>query len=227
VKRPESIAMLATASLVVLLSGCPVTDPPLAPGFPATVSEGMSPNPELIITLPGEREEDVTVAITSSNPAFRTVPASVVVPAGQLQVTVEAVSVDNAYLDFDLAMLGTISAAGYMSAEAAFLFTDNESTALSVTVPATVDEGSDSVVGEVALQPGVLTRNGLDISVDSSDPSAVTVQGAVHIAPGASFIDFDIFPQEDMNSIGEDVDITASHPQMIPGYDAIHVNDND
>jgi len=227
VKRTAPFALSAVVGLAVLICGCPVQDPPLVLAFPDTVGEGMAPNPQLVITLPEEVENDVTVAIVSSNPAFLTVPPSVVVPAGQRQVTLDAVSVDNTYLDFNLTLKVTISADGYASAEEGFLFTDNESTALLVSVPATVNEQGPSVTGTVSLQGGAKTRNGLDISLESSDPSAVTVPDAVHIDPDAGSADFDINPQQDDDPESEDVDITASHPQMITGYDTIHVNDDE
>lgn len=225
--RALSVHLLvpAAALLLLLAAGCSVDTPPLALGFPPTVAEGQAPN--MVITLAEVVDEDVTVFIESSDPSFLSAPGSTVVPAGQREVTVAATAVENAYIDPDMTLSVTISSPGYASAQKGFLLTDNEPRVLVVTLPASVTEGGASGLGTVALQGSALARTGFDIVLESSDTSAITVPGSVHIAPGANFADFDIYPQDDPNTVHETVEITASHPQLVAGLDSMQAVDND
>jgi hypothetical protein len=224
-RLPVTLLVPVASLLLLLAAGCSVDTPPLELGFPPTVAEGQTP--DVIITLPETVDADVTVHIESSDPSFLASPPSAVVPAGQRQVTVTATAAENGYIDFDRTLSLTISSAGYASAQSGFLLTDNEPKVLLVTLPATVPEGGAAGVGTVALQGGALSRTGFDIVLESSDPSAITVPGSVHIDPGASVADFDVFPQQDANSTDETVEVTASHPQLVTGLDSTLAVDDD
>ena len=189
------------------------------------MAEGQTPTGT--ITLPGVTQEPVQVTVVSSNPNFLVVPSPVTVPAGQREANFTATAVENTYLDFSQHLTITISAPDYTSSLVPFALSDNESRALIVTLPASVSEGGASGIGWVSIQGGALSRNGFDISVDSSDTSAILVQDAVEIPPGANSVDFDIFPQEDPDNESETVEIQATHPQLVLGAENMQAADND
>jgi hypothetical protein len=218
--------LLVAAAWLLLAAGCSTEDPPLGLDFPPTVAEGESPVGT--IRLPEPAQADLQVTLETSDPDLLSAPATVIVPAGRQQESFTASAVENTYLDAGhLTVTLTLSAPEYPSTQVSVVLSDNESSILTVTLPPSVSEGGASVMGTVELQPGVVTRYGLDIGVVSSVPTAVTVQGAVHIAPGSGTVGFDIFPEEDDNDVSEVVEITASHPDLVGGSATLQALDDD
>jgi|GEM_PF-3487068 hypothetical protein len=219
------------ALFAVSLTGCPGDEPapPLALGFPSTVNEGDSP--ECIITLPEALETDLVVNLESSDPNFLAPPTDgsgrATVPAGQRELRVHAQAVQNSYIDAPRQMSLTLSCPGYLSASVSFSLVDDELRGLIVELPETIAEGAEADTGTVRLAGNALARSGYDISIESSLSTALQPQDAVTIEPGANFADFDLFPQQDENTVNEEVEITASHADLAQGSDTIRVIDDD
>jgi uncharacterized repeat protein (TIGR01451 family) len=88
--------------------------------------EGLGTNTGLTISLGGYPSNDVTVALSSSNPAKLAVPSSVVIPAGKLSVTTNLVLPDDSLFDGTQIVTISGSAPGFGSASRNVTVYDND-----------------------------------------------------------------------------------------------------
>ena len=109
-----------------------MTFAPITLSLPASVTAGAAPV-TATVTLPSAAVADTTVTLVSSNTAQATVPASVIVPAGQATTTFQVTPVDDGVLNGSQAVAISASATGVPTGIAYIAVQENETAVLTVT----------------------------------------------------------------------------------------------
>ena len=152
---------------------------------PAQAAEGAGPLAGTV-TLASTAIADTTVALTSLSPAKVTVPASVLIPAGQSTAGFTFTVLDNTLLDGNRSVTLLADTTGSTS----ILVVDNETAALSIAVPPSATEGAAALTGTVTL--GAVPSGTIVLSLSSSDTTEATVPATVAFAAGQTSATFPI-----------------------------------
>ncbi|MFO0929485.1 MAG: Ig-like domain-containing protein [Gemmataceae bacterium] len=159
---------------------------------------------------------DLLVTLTSSDTTEATVPATVLIPAGQTAVTFAIAAVDDAIPDGTQAVTVTASAGG-LTAAAAVSVTDNEPSgpALQVTIDRTgvLEQAGANVATGTVTRYGFPLDQALTVTLTSSDTTEATVPASVTIPAGQTSATFAIAAVDDSLTDGsQPVTITAAAP---------------
>ena len=193
--------------------------------LPATTIEG-APDLSGTVTLSAVAGAAVRVSLASSDTGELVPPAFVTVPAGQSSATFPVAVVDDTRIDGTRNVTITASVANWTSGSATVTVQDNETTALSVAIPATAREGDTPRTGTVSIN-GTLSVP-LTIPLASDDTSEATVPASVTIPAGQTSANFAITIVDDALSDGaQTVTISASAAGFTGGSGTMIVADND
>lgn len=154
---------------------------------------------------------DMVVNLASGNTSKVTVPASVVIPAGQTNVVFDLTIIDNSVLDGDQAV--TITASSTFAAntpKATIIVYDNETATLSVTLPASAYESAGTLVNAGSLSIGTAPTANITVYLTSSDPSRLTLPPATVILAGKTSAVFNLtFVSNNIIEGPQNVTVTA------------------
>lgn len=156
------------------------------------------------VTLPAPPAMPVTVTLASSDPTAATVPASVIIPAGQTSVTFPVAAVDDSESDGSQTAVISATASGYPSGVFNLTVTDNEPSLEGVTPGAGNNAGNAAFVADLrsgALNAPALFRIGSGSSVPAGltlTPATGVLAGTITAAPGSYPIVIERF-----NTLGE------------------------
>lgn len=199
----------------------------LAVSSPAVVEDAGSIPGGLTVTLPAPAASDVTVAISSDTPSA-VLPATVVIPAGQTSASTPLVAVDDSLLDGTQTAVLEAACASYAAATAEVSVHDNETTTLTLTVPATLAESAGVVSGQAVLSTAEPVGRDVRVMLSSSDPGEVTVPDSVVIPAGESSAGFDLAVVQDTLLDGaQTVTLAATVAGWQPGQAAVEVTDDE
>ena len=154
------------------------------------------------------RTEDLTVHLSSSDPTEVTVPASVVVLAGQTEAAFDLKIIDDLFIDGPQSVAVTAHVENWTDAIGTTTVLDDESLSLTITVPMTVWEGESST--------GSVSVNGLPladviVSLTTDSPDDLTPPGSVTIPSGQQSADFTmVIPTDDECDGTKTASVTAS-----------------
>ncbi|MGC3959474.1 MAG: M36 family metallopeptidase [Verrucomicrobiota bacterium] len=194
--------------------------------IPSLATEGDGTVGGLVTALPAPTT-NLTVLLTSSDPTEMTTPATVTVLAGQTNAAFNLTIVNDMELDGGQAVSLHATASGYASADAAITVLDNETATLSVSAPASLTEGSGTMlVGSVSVSP-TPTAN-IQVSLSASDPTELLVSPYATIAAGQTSAGFTVTVVDDKQIDGpQPVTITASVTNWTTGFTNVIVQDNE
>ena len=196
---------------------------------PASATEGdgrLAGQGTLSVSSPVDR--DVLVSLTVDDISEVTVPESVIVPAGQSSAAFDLTIIEDDEIDATKTATITASVIGWISGSATIDVIDNENLNLTVTIPATANEG-DGVLADA----GTVSLSGTwatDLTVDlvSNDTSEATVPATVTILAGQTTGIFDVAIIDDAKIDGnQTATITASSAGWNSGSSSVLVHDND
>lgn len=209
----DDVAIRADASNAIALT------------LPTTVQEGAIDVPfNVVLATPAVSNTIVT--LTSSAPARLSVPASVVVPAGQTQVSALAQAPQNLYAETDRTVYVRAIASGLTTGLTHLLIRDDEQPVLTLSLPTSVTEGGASVTGTCTIVPPPLVTT--QVFFTSGNAAQATVTSFATIAPLSTSFTFSISAVNDTLLDGtQPVTITVSAPGMLSGTGSIDVNDNE
>ena len=199
----------------------------LALPFIAAVTEGQGTlvNGGLV-TLPFSMPTNLTVALTSSDTSELTVPANVVILAGQTNGFFDLTVVDDAELDGSQSATIEASAPGFVLASQAVTVHDNESTTLAIVASSPVDEGAGVVLATLTVSAPVSTN--VTVSLSSSDTTEIQVPAFVVIPSGATSVVFSISVVDESEIDGaQSVTLTAGVTNWNGGVANLTVIDNE
>ncbi len=169
--------------------------------------------------------QNISIALTSSNPAHASVPATITLLAGQTTATFTLTAVQNPNIDGTVA--ATISAAvdhwasGYRSVA---IVDDNAYIYLSL--PASGFEGQTLTNAAYVLIGGMLPT-ALTVNLSTTDPSQVSIPATITIPAGSTSAYFSVALLNDgIKGLSQTASITASAPGLSSSTASMVVHDS-
>ena len=167
--------------------------PTLIMNIPAAATEGVG-------TLAGQGSlavnktstTDLVVNLTSGNTSAVTVPASVIIPAGQSNAVFDLTIIDDGVLSGDQVTTITATALGYTAAQANITVHDKETTTMSLILPASASKSAGTLSNAGSLSIGVPAGKNITIPLTSSDTSKLIVPANVVIPTGQTSAVFNL-----------------------------------
>ena len=164
--------------------------------------------------------------MTGDDTSEATVPASVVIPAGQPSATFTITAVDDTVADGDQTFTVTAAATGLASGTGNLQITDSETATLTLSITDTaISENSGVTMATVSRNSD--TTNALTVIVTSSDAGEATVPTTVVIPAGATdSAPFAITAVDDAIADGDQaVTITVGTTGHVDGTGSVQVTD--
>lgn len=177
------------------------------------------------ITLNGKREHDMLVVLASSRPLKASVPDSVVIPAGELEATFPITLTNDDVLEGDRRVTFTASPFEEQERRASMTIVDDETTTVTVSAPASLDEGFDTY-GRVRL--GATPLGPIRVTLTSSDPENFILPESVVLPGGVRSDVFPIFAADNaVIDIGRSETVTAGIIGGSTDSSQVLINDNE
>lgn len=180
--------------------------------LPTSTTEGAGtlPNAGTVSALPAPTA-DLTVSLVSLDTTEATFPAAVTLPAGQTNVSFGVTVVDDTDLDGTQPATVAVSAPSYAPGCAAMAIHDNETAALTVSIPATATEGQGVLTNAGTVTISRAPEAAITVGLSSSDTTEVIVSPTVTVAAGQLSTNFSLV-------IGDDKRIDGTSPVTIMGH---------
>jgi hypothetical protein len=229
VNGSRTVLITATASTFAAASGTVVLEDnesaALSLSVPSPANEDAGTVTGTVTVTPGA-DEDVVVALVSTNTLEATVPATVTIPAGQASATFPITIVNDTRIDGTADTTITASVKNWVSGSATLVVLDDELKTLTISAPATVREGDVSISGTVQI-PGTLTAP-LIVALSSDKTGKMTVPASVTIAAGQKSATFSMtVVNNTLRDGAQVVQLTASADDFTSGGASVTVLDND
>lgn len=206
--------------LLTVLDNDPI---PLNITAPTTISENASVQTGSV-TLGAPASGTITVNLTSSDVTALKVPVSVIILPGQTSAPFTVTPVDDNKIDGPQTAVITASVPGWADVALPVQITDNETRQLSMYVPSVYEGATDT--GSVSISGTLPTA--LVVTLNSSNPSQLTVPATVTIPAGATSVSFTVTPVDDTATDGSQSSlITASAPSFTSTTYTAAAYDND
>ena len=176
------------------------------------------------VTLPAAAVAPVIVVLKSSDPAL-TVPTTVTIPAGATSAAIPATLLDNVSVDGSRSVQVSAIAPSYLGASATVLVTDNEQPVLTLTAPASMQEGGAAQLATLTLNPAATRNLTFILSTSTTQLSAPLT---LVVPAGSGSISFNLTAPDNNELHGrQDVILSAVHGTWPAATRIISVNDND
>jgi hypothetical protein len=168
---------------------------------------------------------NLTINLISSDPTLLTVPATVILLAGQTSVPLPLDFIDDHLLDGPQDVSITASATGYFSGSGIVDVHDNETATLSVTLPTNATKGQGIISGSITSSAAP-ARN-IVVQLTSSNPSELSVPATVTLQAGQTSIAFNATVLQDTVLDGtQNVTVTASVENWTSGTANVSIADD-
>lgn len=165
---------------------------------------------------------DLTVLLSSNDPTAATVPAKVVIRAGQTSATFMVTAVDDDRLDGTQSVTITAAATGYEAAAASVDVSDFERLSVTLDNDAISENGGATTATVSRTDPD----GSLTVFLGSSDDTAATVPESVVIADGEYTATFPVAAVDDLLVDGTQLTtIVAVGVDYLAGYATLAVSD--
>jgi hypothetical protein len=168
-----------------------LSGPELAISAPADVQENAGGAIASLSVFPAPTS-DLVVSLLSSNPSRLTVPASIIIPAGQTSVPIPVNVINNEALDGPDAVVFSATAAGYVLGSSRINVHDDETSTLTLSLPASISEGSGSLLGTISVTRA--PAKDISILLSSSVPTRADVPVTVTLPAGQTSATFSLNP---------------------------------
>ena len=169
---------------------------------------------------------NLVVTLTSKSAAKISVPASVIIPAGQTSATFAMNVRNDAFRDGTKNVIITAAAAAQSEVHSVVEVTDNDGGVLGLTIPATTLENGGNLTGTLSLSAPALIP--LPVSITSDRPTAALPSATVTVAAGATTAPFSItIPDDTVVDGDQPVQLTASLSGWTTATAGLTVVDNE
>lgn len=172
----------------------------------------------------------ITVALTSSDTARLTVPATINIPAGQTSATFVGTPVNNTTADGSQLVTVTGTLTGFTTAQTAVTVTDDDAANLSISAsPSSIAENAgDNSVTFTIIRNATATTSAITVDLSSSLTSRFTIPATVSIPVGQTTVTVAGTPVNNSNDDGNaTVTISASATGLTSTSTTITVTDED
>ncbi|MEI8196208.1 MAG: hypothetical protein WCI73_09895, partial [Phycisphaerae bacterium] len=226
---PEQVSVHATATGYMAGGGTMTVHDDetaiLTAALPPTAREGDGAVTG-VITASAAPTRDLAVTLSSSLPGRATVPATIILKAGQTTANFSLNIIDNTVIDGTQSVTVNAGMDNWTGGTAALDVQDNDAT-ITVTLPASGWEGQTlSGAGTVRLG-GTLTSN-LVVTLGSSDTTELTVPASVTVLAGQTTATFNLSLLADGQRDGaQTATVTATAPGLTDGNSSLVVHDSD
>jgi hypothetical protein len=191
---------------------------------PATVREGDG-SFTATVSMDGPAFGSVEVVITSSSPTELAIPPSAIIPNGATSASFEVGVIDDDIINGTRTVTLGAEMTNWTPAIRPVSMQDNESSTLSVALPASLYEGA-SATGTVSAA-GIVSAP-LTVTLAASHPSRLTVDASATILAGQSSATFSLAAIDNSLTDGtQAVTVTASAAGFTTGQRPMNVRDND
>jgi uncharacterized repeat protein (TIGR01451 family) len=195
--------------------------------LPGTVLEGTS-GVTGRVRVPNAPSTPLTINLSSSAPNELSVPAAVIIPAGQPSATFPVTLPEDNDLDGPqlVRLTATTAAAAYLEGSALLEVLDDERADVALSLPLETVEGAGAITGRVQLTR--LPASSIVVRLSSSHSNDVQVPTSVLISAGATSQVFIAQVPEDMKLQGlRSVTVAATIAGWNTATASIHVADNE
>mgnify|MGYP002858231704 CR=1 FL=1 len=198
----------------------------LSLSIPTTGTEGGTLNAS--VTASAAPASNMTVTLSSSDTSEATVPATVTILAGQTTAAFAVTLPEETLLDGPQPVTVKATAPAYSRATASLSVLDNDTTTVTVTLPATLDEATTSTAGQARVNLAKVAGADLTITLVSSSAARLTVPATVTVPAGQSSVGFTLTaPNNGILDGNENVLITATLAGSPAGTGTVQVLDNE
>ncbi len=196
--------------------------------LPASVTEG-GPAAQAKVTVSPAPITNLTVALVSSRPGQElSLPPAVVIPAGAVEISFDVSALQDTVADGSQAVAITATALDYPLVTASLLVHDDEQAQLSLTLPASLQEGSGEVLGQAFLSLPAPAAAAITVSLQSSDTTELLVPATLTIPQGQTSIPLPLILPEDAIIDGtQSVTVTATVINWPAAQRSLSVTDNE
>lgn len=201
-------------------------DAPIATlALPAQLAEGAVPSNNATISLDRIPSVAVTITLSATPAAEITIPATVTIPAGQTQVSFTVRAVNDTKIDGDVSVTVTAGGSAIAAVAAQTTTVDNETRALTLILPATVQEAG-TATGTARIS-GTLPA-ALTVSLTGTNGAALTLPGEVTIAAGQTQATFTMTATDNALRDGSRaVNLNATAATFTAASQGITIRDNE
>lgn len=170
----------------------------------------------------------LSVALSNSDAARASLPANVVIAAGENSTTFTVQSTDNGLVDGDALVSVSASAPGLVTGLAEVTVTDDDIPTLVLSVPSTdVAENSGTITATLSRNTPNST-DALDVALSSSDENRVLVPSNVSFTSGALTTSVDLTIVDDAIARGDaTVSLSAALEGFVPAEQPLTVRDDE
>ena len=156
------------------------------------------------------------------------VPASVIIPAGRLSVSVPLTAVNTGMLEGPEQVTVSASAAGGLATNAAVTVHDYRTAVLSVSLPAAHNENAGVLANAGTVTSSAPAADAVVVQLFSSDTTGVTVPATVTIPAGQTSVSFNVTMHDNHVIEGNrQITVSALMDTWTPGSATMTDIDND
>lgn len=168
----------------------------------------------------------LTVSLLSNDTTEATVPANVIIPAGQASVTFSINAVDDLTADGTQVVTISPSATNYAGVDGTVNVLDNETLTVDIAATSVSESAGASATTVTITRNDGQSATALLVTLLSSDTTEATVQGTVSIPIGSASVTFDLNAVDDTLLDGpQTVTISATAAAYVGGSDTVIVAD--
>jgi hypothetical protein len=216
--------------LLTWISNTPPYIPPsIQLAIPASATEGAGTLAgQGNVSLDGATGTNIVVNLISSDPTEVTVPASVIIPAGQTQVTFDLTILDDAAPSGDQMVTITATNVDFgRTSRATITVHDAETATLSVNLPASASKSAGTLSGAGSVSIGTPAGANVTVSLTSSDPTKLTIPATTVISTGQTSAVFNVnIVDNNLIDGPQTVSVTASVPNWTSGSNSMTILDD-
>jgi subtilisin family serine protease len=196
--------------------------------LPASLSEGGAAGTATVMVAPAPGA-NLVISLTSDRPGEEmTFPATVTILAGQTDATFTVTPTNDTRVDGSQSVTLTASAATWPSAPATLLVHDNETTNLTLTLPASVTEGSAAITNQARVNLPAAAVVPITVNLSSNDLTGLVLPATVTIPQGHTQAFFTLtMPDDTLLDGPQSVTVTASVMNWPSANASLQVLDNE
>lgn len=178
------------------------------------------------VTRPVAPVSDLVIDLENLAPGIASVPLSVTMLAGQTQVSFSINVINDSLLDGTSVFTLRALAVDHTTASAVLNVLDDETTTVTVNLPASIAETAGAQAASVTL--GRVADAELTLTLSSSLPARLSVPATVTIPAGSATASFSVQPIDNAIIDGtESVTVTATLAGSAPGSGTVDLLDNE